>query len=168
LRYRRLSSLSESERKDTRAYILPPGWLRPPLDDSVSWIGSIGLRTAYVSGWCAMFDFTRRYGVDAQFPLSDHGDFDDVMDFIAACRLPRSPRAPRPARERFAAGRSAPPPPRLAGPPRSDGDRWPLVPGQDRGGQRDPDSAVRLDPLQSTIQREDRVARDCVRVSRRH
>ena len=85
LRYRRLSSLSESERKDPRAYILPPGWLRPPLDDSVSWIGSIGLRTAYVSGWCAMFDFTRRYGVDAQFPLSDHGDFDDVMDFIAAC-----------------------------------------------------------------------------------
>jgi len=86
LRYRRLSSLSESERKDPRAYILPPGWLRPPLDDSVSWIGSIGLRTAYVSGWCAMFDFTRRYGVDAQFPLSDHGDFDDVMDFIATCR----------------------------------------------------------------------------------
>ena len=86
LRYRRLSSLSESERKDPRAYILPPGWLRPPLDDSVSWIGSIGLRTAYVSGWCAMFDFTRRFGVDAQFPLSDHGDFDDVMDFIATCR----------------------------------------------------------------------------------
>jgi Cft2 family RNA processing exonuclease len=86
LKYRRLSALTESERKDPRAYILPPGWLRPPLDDSVSWLGSIGLRTAYVSGWCAMFDFTRRYGVDAQFPLSDHGDFEDVMDFIQACR----------------------------------------------------------------------------------
>ena len=86
LRYRRLSALAEGERKDPRAYILPPGWLRPPLDDSVSWLGSIGLRTAYVSGWCAMFDFTRRYGVDAQFPLSDHGDFEDVMDFIKACR----------------------------------------------------------------------------------
>ena len=86
LRYRRLSSLTEEERKDPRAYILPPGWLRPPLDDSVSWLGSIGLRTAYVSGWCAMFDFTRRYGVDAQFPLSDHADFEDLMDFILACR----------------------------------------------------------------------------------
>jgi hypothetical protein len=86
LAYRRISKLEESERRDPRAYILPPGWLRPPLDDSVSWLGSVGLRSAYVSGWCAFFDFTRRYGLDAQFPLSDHGDFEDVMDFIAACR----------------------------------------------------------------------------------
>src|SRR5207249_8828709 len=80
-------------------------------------------------------------------------------------RLPRSPRAPRPPREHFPSGRSAPPPPCLAGPPGSHGDRRPLVPGQDRGRQRDPDSAVRLDSLQSTIQREDRVARNRVRVS---
>src|SRR2546428_805688 len=86
LRYRRLSQLEESERKDPRAYVLPPGWLRPPLDDSVSWLGSIGLKTAYVSGWCAFFDYTGRYGLDAQFPLSDHGDFEDAMTFIEACR----------------------------------------------------------------------------------
>ncbi len=85
LRYRRISELAEGERTDPRVYILPPGWLRPPLDDSVSWLGSIGLRSAYVSGWCAFFDYTRRYGLDAQFPLSDHGDFEDVVDFIAAC-----------------------------------------------------------------------------------
>src|SRR5438552_15442869 len=54
LRYRRLSSLTEAERKEPRANILPPGWLRPPLDDSVSCLGPIALRTAYVSGWCAM------------------------------------------------------------------------------------------------------------------
>src|SRR5438046_9085825 len=89
IRYRRLSSLTEEERKDPRAYILPPGWLRPPLDDSVSWLGSIGLRTAYVSGWCAMFDFTRRYGVDAHFPLSDHADLEDLMDFLLAWRHQR-------------------------------------------------------------------------------
>jgi putative mRNA 3-end processing factor len=86
LAYRRLSGLSETERKEPRVYVLPPGWLRPPLDDSVSWLGGIGLRTAYVSGWCAMFDLTRRYGLDAQFPLSDHADFEDLMDFIRACR----------------------------------------------------------------------------------
>ena len=85
LQYRRLSDLEESERNDPRAYILPPGWLRPPLDDSVSWLGSIGLKSAYVSGWCAFFDYTGRYGLDAQFPLSDHGDFEDVMTFIEAC-----------------------------------------------------------------------------------
>ena len=85
LHYRRLSRLGVSERKDPRVYILPPGWLRPPLDDSVSWLGSLRPRTAYVSGWCAFFDFTHRYGLDAQFPLSDHADFEDLMAFIEAC-----------------------------------------------------------------------------------
>ncbi len=85
LEYRRISSLGEAERKDPRAYILPPGWLRPPLDESVSWLGALHPKSAYVSGWAAFFDFTRRYGLDAQFPLSDHGDFDDVMAFIEAC-----------------------------------------------------------------------------------
>jgi len=85
LHYRRISSLAESERRDPRVYILPPGWLRPPLDESVSWLGGLRLRSAYVSGWAAFFDFTRRYGLDAQFPLSDHADFDDLMAFIEAC-----------------------------------------------------------------------------------
>src|SRR5213596_3190296 len=79
LQYRRLSELAEGERTDPRVYVLPP------LDDSVSWLGSIGLKVAYVSGWCAFFDYTHRYGLDAQFPLSDHGDFEDVMTFIEAC-----------------------------------------------------------------------------------
>ncbi len=85
LKYRRISRLAESERRDPRVYILPPGWLRPPLDESVSWLGGVRLRTAYVSGWTAFFDFTRRYGLDAQFPLSDHADFDDIMAFVEAC-----------------------------------------------------------------------------------
>jgi Cft2 family RNA processing exonuclease len=85
LQYRRISSLSESERRDPRVYVLPPGWLRPPLDESVSWLGALRLKSAYVSGWAAFFDYTRRYGLDAQFPLSDHGDFDDIMAFIEAC-----------------------------------------------------------------------------------
>ena len=85
LHYRRLSDLSDAERRDPRVYILPPGWLRPPLDESVSWLGSLRLRAAYVSGWAAFFDFSRRYGLDAQFPLSDHGDFEDVIGFIEAC-----------------------------------------------------------------------------------
>ncbi len=85
LQYRRISSLAESERRDPRVYILPPGWLRPPLDESVSWLGSLRLRSAFVSGWCAFFDYTRRYGLDAQFPLSDHADFEDIMAFVEAC-----------------------------------------------------------------------------------
>jgi len=86
LHYRRISELAESERRDPRVYVLPSGWMRPPLEESVSWLGTVGLRTAYVSGWAAFFDFTRRHGLDAQFPLSDHADFDDLMEFIQACR----------------------------------------------------------------------------------
>ena len=36
-----------------------------------------------------MFDFTRDYGLDAQFPLSDHADFDDLLRFVAASRPKR-------------------------------------------------------------------------------
>ncbi len=86
LDYRRLSTITEGDRKDPRVYILPRGWLRPPLEGPASWLGAIGAKTAYVSGWCAVFDFTRDYGLDAQFPLSDHADFDDLLRFVAACR----------------------------------------------------------------------------------
>lgn len=85
LSYRRISDLSEDERNDPRVYVLPPGWLRPPLEESVSWLGAVRPKMAYVSGWTAFFDFTRRYGLDAQFPLSDHGDFEGVLEFIARC-----------------------------------------------------------------------------------
>jgi len=85
LDFRRLADLEDGERRDPRVYVLPPGWLRPPLNESVSWLGSAGVKTAYVSGWTAFFDFTRRYGVDAQFPLSDHADFEGAMEFVAAC-----------------------------------------------------------------------------------
>jgi len=86
LRYRRISELTEAERKDPRVYVLPRGWLKPPLEESISWLGQIGLRTAYCSGWCTIYDFTRAYGVGAQFPLSDHADFDDLLRFADACR----------------------------------------------------------------------------------
>src|SRR3989449_4347606 len=38
LQYRRLSEIEGSERNNPRVYVLPPGWLRPPLEDSVSWL----------------------------------------------------------------------------------------------------------------------------------
>ncbi len=89
LAYRRISELSESEQKDPRVYVLPRGWLKPPLEESVSWLGQTGMRTAYCSGWCTIYDFTRSYGLDAQFPLSDHADFDALLNFVDACRPKR-------------------------------------------------------------------------------
>lgn len=83
LSYTRTSELSEDEHKDPRVYVVPRAWLKGPPDE-VSWLADA--RTAYVSGWCTLYDFTRMYGIDAQFPLSDHADFDGLLEFAAHCR----------------------------------------------------------------------------------
>ncbi len=83
LAYRRTSDLSEEERTEPRVYIVPGRWIRT-LPEEATWLS--GARTAYVSGWCTTYDFTRSMGLDAQFPLSDHGDFDDLIEFTAHCR----------------------------------------------------------------------------------
>jgi len=86
LQYRRLSDLKEEERKDPRIYVLPSSWVRDPMPEKVRWIREGGGKLAYCSGWSTIFDFVRSHGVDAQFPLSDHADFDGLLEFTAACR----------------------------------------------------------------------------------
>ena len=44
-----------------------------------------GVRTAYVSGWCLKYSFN----VDAQFPLSDHADFEQLIRFVQGCNPER-------------------------------------------------------------------------------
>ncbi len=83
LRYRRISELSEEEQKEPRVYVVPRRWLRSP-PAKVAWLN--GARTAYASGWCSVYNFTRTYGLDAQFPLSDHADFGHLLEFTAHCR----------------------------------------------------------------------------------
>jgi len=85
LHYRRLSDLAPGERKDPRIYVLPSGWVKDPMPESVAWIRESGGKLGYASGWASLFNFVRSHGVDAQFPLSDHGDFDDLLQFTAAC-----------------------------------------------------------------------------------
>lgn len=41
--------------------------------------------TAVASGWAHTQDLTGRYGLDAQFPVSDHASFDRLLEFITAC-----------------------------------------------------------------------------------
>lgn len=40
---------------------------------------------AYLSGWCAFYPFFRTKDIDAQFPLSDHSGFDELMGFVERC-----------------------------------------------------------------------------------
>ena len=39
-------------------------------------------RTALISGWAKDPDFARLFGADATFDLSDHCDFDELMELV--------------------------------------------------------------------------------------
>ncbi len=41
--------------------------------------------TATASGWCLKGGFGGRMGYDEAFPLSDHCDYDDLMEFVRKC-----------------------------------------------------------------------------------
>lgn len=40
------------------------------------------LRTAYISGWALDAGARWRFGTDAAFPLSDHADYDDLIEYV--------------------------------------------------------------------------------------
>jgi putative mRNA 3-end processing factor len=66
--------------------VLPGGALRHPHSDMVKELRRKGARVAYVSGWCGVYNFSRSRGVDAQFPVSDHGDLPSLIKYIEACQ----------------------------------------------------------------------------------
>ncbi len=84
LRYKRHSDATEEK---TGAYVLvvPTRKLRRPGSPEVQEAVAKGGKTAFTSGWCSTFDFSRSHVLDAQFPLSDHGDFADLLWFVDAC-----------------------------------------------------------------------------------
>jgi Cft2 family RNA processing exonuclease len=49
-----------------------------------SWFARLsGIRTAYISGWAVDYGACRRFGTDAAFPLSDHADYDELLEYAA-------------------------------------------------------------------------------------
>lgn len=70
-------------------YIVSGHQLSPANNAIVKGLRRKGARTAYASGWCGVRDMARSWGLDAQFPLSDHGDLPSMLGFIKACRPER-------------------------------------------------------------------------------
>lgn len=66
-------------------YIVPNKTTYPPHNDVFRALKREGARVAIVSGWCGVFPFRRSRGLDAQFPLSDHGDLPSMLEFVKAC-----------------------------------------------------------------------------------
>jgi Cft2 family RNA processing exonuclease len=65
--------------------ILSSGMFKQTRNRLVKKYRKMGARTAFVSGWCNVFDYTRRHGLDAQFPVSDHGDRSSLLKFVKDC-----------------------------------------------------------------------------------
>jgi Cft2 family RNA processing exonuclease len=65
----------EGEDLDDRVVISPPAG-----KDAIRRLGRY--RTALVSGWAQDPDFRRLFGADYAFPLSDHCDFDELLDVV--------------------------------------------------------------------------------------
>lgn len=48
-----------------------------------AWFGELrGIATAYVSGWALDSGARYRFGTDEAFPLSDHADYEDLMEYV--------------------------------------------------------------------------------------
>jgi Cft2 family RNA processing exonuclease len=85
LDYRRFDELSPQERKEPHVFIVTKRRLKRPVSGEMVEFKDAGGKACYVSGWCGIYNYTGSYDIDAQFPFSDHGDFDALMGFVKDC-----------------------------------------------------------------------------------
>lgn len=45
-----------------------------------------GGKAAYVSGWCGVYSYHDKYDIEAQFGLTDHASFEQLLSFAEACK----------------------------------------------------------------------------------
>ncbi|MEE9163304.1 MAG: hypothetical protein V3U17_00680 [Thermoplasmata archaeon] len=83
----RFTPYAQAQQEKEGPYVLlaPSRAFKRPGSAEVQEVLEKGGRTAFTSGWCSVYDFRRSHHLDAQFPLSDHGDIDDLMWFVDAC-----------------------------------------------------------------------------------
>ena len=67
----------DPENIEGKVLIMPPGSKRPPRPESVA-----GFDVAMFSGWGADPSAIYRFRCDAVFPLSDHADYLDLLEFV--------------------------------------------------------------------------------------
>ena len=62
---------------------IPGVLIAPPQSRRAQWFQALaGVRTAFVSGWAADAGTRWRMGVDACFPLSDHADYGELLEYV--------------------------------------------------------------------------------------
>ena len=87
LEYKRFSEMNEEDKKSPYVLILPKRMLKRNSERTkeLKELKRRGGKTCFVSGWCAFYSFTRMLDINAQFPISDHADFNGLLRFIEQC-----------------------------------------------------------------------------------
>src|SRR5207248_1619928 len=65
-------------------HVVPREWLKRDHDFARGLVARGG-SGAYLSGWCHRYSYFGAYAIDAQFALSDHASFRDLVGFVEAC-----------------------------------------------------------------------------------
>ncbi|HEX2022822.1 MAG TPA: MBL fold metallo-hydrolase [Candidatus Thermoplasmatota archaeon] len=65
-------------------HIVPREWLKRD-HDFARGHQAHGGSAAYLSGWCHRYSYFGAYAIDAQFALTDHAGFRDLVEFARAC-----------------------------------------------------------------------------------
>ncbi|MFO8109146.1 MAG: MBL fold metallo-hydrolase RNA specificity domain-containing protein [Thermoplasmata archaeon] len=73
------------EPQDNFTAVVTPAELKKPSSGFAGLARKKNGNIAYLSGWCAFYSFFRSKDIDAQFPLSDHAGFDELMEFVEKC-----------------------------------------------------------------------------------
>ena len=85
LTFRRFSDLSPEERKGAYVFVVPRRMLKAPGSPEVRELKQAGGKTCFVSGWCTIYNLKPSLDLDAQFPISDHADYEGLIEFAGAC-----------------------------------------------------------------------------------
>lgn len=80
-----LGSPKAEELKGSAAYVVPQSWLKRE-HAFVARLREENAKAALLSGWCQVFSYFGSYAIDAQFPLTDHATFPELLAFAEACR----------------------------------------------------------------------------------
>ena len=65
--------------------VVPPSEIKRPAGEIVKEVKRCGGASSYLSGWCAIYPFYNSMDIDAQFPLSDHAGYDELLTFVEEC-----------------------------------------------------------------------------------
>jgi len=85
LDFTRLSDASRELLGSPHVLVTSRKELRHPVADHVRGLRRKGASSAYISGWTAFWNFCASHDIDAQFPFSNHADFNRIMEFVQAC-----------------------------------------------------------------------------------